>query len=58
VRFVTRVAAVNAWENSISLERRLPVDIQLAFNPELHRFQPMTVGSGISDLAIEFPFIR
>lgn len=58
VRFVSRVSAVNAWENSISLERRLPVDVQLAWNPELHRFRPLTVGTGIQDLTIEFPLTQ
>lgn len=68
IRWTSRVRSINVNEQSISLERRLPLNIKrkncakctgeckVCWQPEVHRVTPMTEGVGIEGLTIEFPF--
>jgi hypothetical protein len=58
VRFVSRISSVNSRDNSITLERQLPVSVQTRWSPLVHAFTPLTVGAGIQDLTMEFPWTR
>jgi len=54
--FVDWVARVVSVENNrLVLDRPLRVDIRLAWNPELHTFEPPVSEVGIEDLTFEFP---
>ncbi|KIZ02518.1 cellulosome enzyme, dockerin type I [Monoraphidium neglectum] len=55
VRFLARIAAMGPdW---IKLDRTLPVRVDLAWFPEIHRFMPMIDGSaGFEYLTVSFPW--
>ena len=53
VDFVTRISAVGGRE--LKLERPLRTDLRPEWQPVVHTFQPTLMGSGIEDLAFEFP---
>ncbi|KAI8466265.1 MAG: hypothetical protein J3K34DRAFT_460951 [Monoraphidium minutum] len=54
VRFLARITAKGA--NWIRLDRALPVKVDLAWKPEIHKFMPMIDGSaGVEFMTIQFP---
>ena len=54
VRFLSRVRKVIG--TTIELERPLPYDIQLNWQPEVHRFVPTLQEFGFEHLSIQFPW--
>ena len=54
VRFLSRVKKVKGA--TIELERPLPYDIRLNWQPEIHRFAPTLQEFGFEHLSIQFPW--
>jgi hypothetical protein len=54
VRFLSRVNRVDS--TTIELERPLPYDIRLNWQPEIHRFVPTLQEFGFEHLSIRFPW--
>jgi Pectate lyase superfamily protein len=54
VRFLSRVQKVEG--TTIELERPLPYDIRLNWQPEIHRFSPTLQEFGVEHLSIKFPW--
>jgi hypothetical protein len=54
VRFLSRVKRVVG--KTVELERPLPYDVQIDWNPEIHRFRPTVTEFGIEHLSIHFPW--
>ncbi|WDE96480.1 glycosyl hydrolase family 28-related protein [Lentisphaera profundi] len=52
-KFTTKITAVNTQE--ILIERPLPFDIKLTWNPFIKTFNPSVSESGVEDLSITFP---
>jgi hypothetical protein len=53
VRHYSRVSMVGP--NWVRLERPLPVNVSMEWNPELHFFRPLVSEGGIEDLTVQFP---
>jgi hypothetical protein len=52
-RTLAKVTAVDG--NRITIDRPMPVKLDLKWKPVVRSFRPTTVGSGIEDLAFKFP---